>query len=253
MKPIAYFSLFALLLLVGCNGAELEQLRSENQQLKAALGESNEFADQMNDKLGQIDVLLDSIESAEETLAVTLMEGTSYNDYTQRIRNIQDYIENSKSEISKLEKSLSKSNANNRVFLSQVERLKGDLEKRESRIVELSQQVETYKEENAALIKTVDLQEQAILAQESRIRENKKEMAFLEVKLERLQAAAKEAEANAYFAQGEMQEQLAKKTLLAPKKKKGHIQEAYDYYKKAFEAGHKEAYAKMEALEADLD
>lgn len=253
MKSLSYFGLLALLFLFSCNAEELEQLKTENEQLKAALGESNAFADEMNDKLGQIDMLLDSIERAEQTLALTLMEGTSYENYSERLRSVQDYIQNSKSEIETLEKTLAKSKSNNRVFLAQIERLKETVSDREGRLVELSTQVEEYKKKNASLIKTVDLQEQEIMAQDGRIKANKQEMALLEIRLEKLRAEAKEAQANAYFAQGEMQEQLAKKTLLAPKKKKGHLKDAYDFYKKSFETGREDAYQKMQELEAELD
>jgi chromosome segregation ATPase len=251
MKQVWIAGLMALFLM-GCNAQEMEQLKLENEQLKAALGESNAFATETNGKLAQIDVLLDSIESAEKSLALTLTEGTNYGGYSERLRNVQQFIENSKREIETLEKQLAKSKTNNGVFLSQIERLKKTVEEREARVVELSQQVEQYKEQNTSLIKTVDLQEQELLAREARINEKKKEMAMLETRLQALLAEAKKAEADSYFAQAEMQEQLAQKTKLAPKKKQEHLQQAYDLYKKSFESGRLEASDKMKALEGEL-
>ena len=238
--------------LASCNMEEMKQLKLENEQLKAELGESNEFAKELNTKMDQIDVLLDSIESAEESLTLSLAEGTNYDDYSDRLRSVQSYIENSKQQIDKLEKNLTKSLSKNSYFMRQIKKLKEDVANREANIIKLSEQVEEFREENAALIKTVDLQKGEIIAQERMILDKKKELAMLEAKVDEMKKDAKKAEADAYFAQGEMNEQLAQKTKLAPKKKKQHLQDAYDYYKKSFEAGRTDAFKKMEELEAEL-
>jgi chromosome segregation ATPase len=238
--------------LFSCNQEEMDKLKAENDQLKAALGESNAFAEEMNTKFGQIDVLLDSIESAEGKLAITLTEGASRDNYNDRLSNVKDYIENTKKEIEKLERALSKSSANNKVFVAQIERLKKTLEDRDKRVAELEEQVQKYSQENSALIKTVDLQEQQMLAQTERINQAKRELAALEARIEEVKASAQQNQADSYFEQAKQFEALAQKTKLAPKKKKEHLQDAYNMYKKSFEAGRQDALAKMQELEKEL-
>lgn len=238
--------------LFSCNMEEIKQLKMENEQLKASLGESNEASEAMNLQMNSIDALLDSIESAEESLTLSLAEGTNYDDYNERLRAVQSYIENSKEQVEKLEKNLSKALSKNSFFIRQIKKLKEDIADRESNIIKLSEQVEEFREENAALIKTVDLQKGEILAQERLIKDKKRELAEIEARVDLMKKDAKKAEADSYFAQAEINEQLAQKTKLAPKKKKQHLQDAYDLYKKAFEAGKSEAYNKMEELEEQI-
>jgi len=231
---------------------EMKQLKEENEQLKFSLGESNTFAEELNNKMGKIDVLMDSIESAEKSLTRSLAEGTNYDDYSDRLRNVKAYIENSKKEISKLEGSLSKTLSQNKLFMRQIKDLKSSIAEREKTIIELSEQVEGFKEENTALIKTVDLQKGEILAQERAINDKKIELAMLEAKIDGLKGDLQVSIANAYFEQAEANVKLAEKTKLAPNKKKQHYQDAYDLYKKSFEAGKQEAYKKMEEIEPEL-
>jgi len=231
------------LFLISCNAEELKKLQLENNQLKAELGESNEYTDGLIANMNEIDALLDSIETAE---------GTQYDDYTARLRSVQDYIENSKEQIEKLEKNLSNSLSKNTFFMRQIKKLKEDVADRETSIVQLSEQVEKFREENAALVMTVDLQKGEIIAQERLIKDKKRELATLEARIDEMKKNAKKAEADAYFAQAEASEQLAQKTKLAPKKKKQHLQDAHDLYKKAFEAGRTDAFTRMEKLQDKL-
>lgn len=238
--------------LFSCNMEEVKQLRQQNEELKMALGENSEYSEELITKMNGIDALLDSIEVAEESLNLSLAEGTNYDDYTERLRGVKEYIDNSKKQIDKLEKTLSKQLSKNSLFMRQIKKLKEDIADREANMIKLSEQVEEFREENAALVKTVDLQKGEIMAQERRIKDKKIELAALEAKVDQMKKDAKKAQADAYFAQAEASEQLAQKTKLAPKKKKQHLQEAYDMYKKAFEAGRTEAFNKMEMLEEKL-
>ncbi len=164
------------------------------------LGESNTFAEELNEKMNKIDVLMDSIESAEQSLTLGLAEGVSYDNYEERLRNVQNYIENSKTEISKLEKSLSSTVSKNKLFMRQISELKKNVAEREQTIVQLSNQVNEFREENSSLVKTVDLQKGEIMAQERLINDKKLELAKIEANLAKLQADAKMAKADAYLA-----------------------------------------------------
>ena len=241
------------LTLCACNMEEMKQLQQENEQLKAALGESNDFAEGLNDKMNQIDVLMDSIESAEKSLTISLAEGTDYDDYAARLRNVKDYIDDSKNEISKLEKSLSKSLSKNKIFMRQIRNLKKQVAEREETIIQLSEQVEKFREENTALVKTVDLQKGEILAQERLILDKKKELAVLEANIESMKEELATNIANAFYEQAEINVQLAEKTKLAPKKKRQHYQDAHDLFQKAFEAGREDAFARMEELKEKIN
>ncbi len=239
--------------LFSCNMEEMKQIKLENEQLKAALGESNTFAEELNEKMNKIDVLMDSIESAEQSLTLGLAEGVSYDNYEERLRNVQNYIENSKTEISKLEKSLSSTVSKNKLFMRQISELKKNVAEREQTIVQLSNQVNEFREENSSLVKTVDLQKGEIMAQERLINDKKLELAQIEANLAKLQADAKMAQADAYFARAETNVELAEKTKLAPKKKKEHYKDAYELFKQSFEMGRADAFKKMEEMEKEMD
>ncbi len=228
---------------------ENEQLKAENARIAAQLVE----AEKMATKLDEVDVLLDSIERARNILKVNLESGTSYDDFSERIKGINDYIANTQDRIQQLETRLNESGADNERIKRQLRIKRNELEEKEKVIKELQQTVDKYREENAALIKTVDLQKKELMERESEIREKRKEAADLEKNLTTLVQQSKEAEANAYFMRAQATEEAADRTKLAPKKKKETYKEAYDLYKKAFDAGKKEALAKMKELESKID
>lgn len=238
------------LIVISCGvQEENKQLKQENDQLKAEL----EQAQMSAQTLEEVGTLIDSIDAARDVLWLDLESGTSYESYQDKIRAIDSYMKDSEDRINKLESELAKSNTQNSVYYNSVRSMKKQLATKQAEIEELNQRVEKYKSENEALIKTVDLQSRELADQEKEIKAKREELQGLEEQIENLNLVAKESEADAYFSMGEIKEETAKRTKLAPRKRKETYKEALDFYRKAFEGGRKDAYQKIEELEKKVN
>src|SRR5688572_19228488 len=96
------FALSAGALLMNCGGAEKDKLKNEVDSLRTALQENQQFVE----TLGQVGVLMDSIDANRQLLRVNMVEGTSYDDYTARMKDINNYVKDTQGKIEDLEKSL---------------------------------------------------------------------------------------------------------------------------------------------------
>jgi hypothetical protein len=112
--------------------------------------------------------------------------------------------------------------------------------------------VDKYRNENQNLIQTVDLQESLLVDKEMQIIEKNQELALIEARIQELMIQSKMTEAEAYYARGEAVEEAARRTKLAPKKKKETLREALELYKKSLSLGNDQAQAKVDALEERL-
>jgi chromosome segregation ATPase len=242
------FTLSAGALLISCSG-EKDKLQSELDSLRSALQENQQFVE----TLGQVGVLMDSIDANRQLLRVNMVEGTSYDDYTARMRDINNYVKDTQNKIEDLEKSLKKSKGVANSYAATVKKLKADLETRNQEIVALQANVEQLKGENQKLITTVGLQEAELSDKEAQIIAKQQELALIEARIQELMLQSKMSEADAYYERGKAIEEAAKRTKLAPRKKKDTYREALELYKKAVSLGKAEAQAKVTELEKKLD
>ena len=89
-------------------GKEAEKLRTQVDSLKTELQTSQQFAQ----TLQEVSVLMDSIDANRKLLRVNMVEGTTYDDYTSRMKDINNYVKDTQNKIEDLEKSLKKSKGN---------------------------------------------------------------------------------------------------------------------------------------------
>ena len=75
------------------------------------------------------------------------------------------------------------------------------------------------------------------------------EVKAFEIQIKELTDKLEISEANANFAQGQALEKAARKTKLAPNKKRNTYKQALEFYRKAHAAGHPEAAARIKELE----
>jgi hypothetical protein len=127
--------------------------------------------------------------------------------------------------------------------------LKDELSIRASDLETLESQVKTYKDENKGLVKTVKLQQNELAEMHTQIASKKDELSFLEARVEEMVDKFQFSEAEAYFARGLAMEEAAKRTKLAPAKKKKTYMEALELYRKALALGKKEAAIKVTEME----
>ena len=231
------------LVMMRCGG-ESEKLKSQVDSLKAELQTSQQFAN----TLQEVGTLMDSIDASRQLLRVNMVEGTTYADYTSRMKDINNYVKDTQNKIEDLEKSLKKSKGNANAYAATIKKLKADLEDRNKEITTLQANVEELKNTNQNLITTVGLQEAELTDKESQIETKTQELALIEAKIQELMVQSKMSEADSYFARAQAVEEAANRTKLAPRKKKDTLKEALELYKKAQSLGNDKSQAKIDEL-----
>lgn len=229
-------------------GGEAEKLRTQVDSLRNELETSQQFAQ----TLQEVGVLMDSIDENRKLLRVNMVEGTTYDDYTARMKDINNYVKDTQNKIEDLEKSLKKSKGNTNALSATIKKLKADLEERNKEIAALNEHVDQLRNENQNLITTVGLQEAELNDKEAHIATKQQELALIEAKIQELMIASKVSEADSYYARAQAVEEAANRTKLAPKKKKETLREAIELYKKSLSLGKEEAQAKITELEKKI-
>jgi chromosome segregation ATPase len=248
LKKLIFFLPVACSLLLSCDTKEKEQMKSKIDSLQTEL----ETSQKMAQTLTEVGVLMDSIDASRQLLRVNMVEGTTYADYKERMKDINSYVRDSQKKIDDLEKSLSKSKANAGAFSKTIKQLKADLEKKTNDIAALQEQVDKYRNENENLITTVGMQEKELVDKQTEIEQKSQELALIEARIQELMIQSKMTEADAYYARAQAVEEAANRTRLAPKKKKETLKEAVELYKKALSMGKTEAQAKIDELEKKI-
>jgi chromosome segregation ATPase len=242
------FALPLAALVFGCDTKEKDQLRSQVDSLKVEL----ETSQKMANTLTEVGVLMDSIDASRQLLRVNMVEGTTYDDYTSRMKDINGYVRDTQKKIDDLEKSVASSNSKNNANVKLLKQLKKDLENKTQEIVQLQEQVEKYRSENQNLISTVSMQEAELSDKATQIEAKTQELALIEARVQELMIQSKMTEADAYFARAQAVEEAANRTKLAPRKKKETLKEAVELYKKALSMGKNEAQEKITELEKKI-
>jgi predicted RNase H-like nuclease (RuvC/YqgF family) len=222
-----------------------EKLQTQIDSLKAELETNQEFAQ----TLQEVGVMMDSIDANRQLLRVNMVEGTTYEDYSSRMKDINNYVKDTQRKIEDLEKSLKKSNGATNAYAATIKKLKGDLEAKNAEILELQAQVDRFRNENENLVTTVTLQSKEIDEQEAELQSKRQELALIESRIQELMVQSKMNEADQFYARAEAIELAANRTKLAPRKKKETFKEAIELYKKALSLGKAEAQAKITELE----
>ena len=229
-------------------GGEVEKLQTQVDSLRSELQTSQEFVK----TLQEVGVLMDSIDANRQLLRVNMVEGTTYDDYTARMKDINNYVKDTQGKIEELEKSLKKSKSNANAFSATIKKLKEDLEQKNGEIAKLQELVDNLGNENKNLITTVGLQEAELADKETQILAKQQELALIEARIQELMVSSKVSEADSYFARGQAVEEAANRTKLAPRKKKETYKEAIELYKKALSLGKQEAQARITELEKKI-
>jgi chromosome segregation ATPase len=230
-------------------------LKDENAKLKSQIDELNvevKTGQEMVATLQEVGVLLDSIDVNRNLLRANIVEGTSYTNYSERLKDLNSYVKSTHSKIIELEASLSKAKSGSSQYASMVKRLKSDLEAKQAEILALEESITKLKSENETLVLTVNEKETVISEKNNFIQVKEQELANMETQFKSFSDQSKLTEGDLYFAQASALEEAADRTKLAPRKKKTTQQEALELYRKAFQLGKQEAQDKIEELEKKL-
>lgn len=244
-----FLSLTVLGLLWSCG------LKDENAKLKTKIDSLTvelKTGQEMVTSLQEVGVLLDSIDANRNLLRSNIIEGTSYTNYSDRLKDINSFVKSTSSRIEELETTLSKAKSGSAQYASMVKKLKRELEERKAEMIALEESITQLKSENEALTLTVNKKETIISEKENFIQVKEQELTNMETQFKSFTEQSKLTEGDLYFAQAEALEEAANRTKLAPRKRKSTQQEALELYRKALSLGNQEAKSKIEELEKKL-
>jgi len=233
---------------LSCNVEETERLRAENDSLRRELQTRHSVVETMR----EVKLLLDSIDINRDALHANLSEGTSFEVFTERVRNINDYVVRTEKKIDTIEQELKSSNSDASAYMMMVVALKSELEIAAKELHDLDDQVKNYKSENKGLIKLVKVQEGQLAEMRIKIDTKQQELSLIEAKVTEMVDNFKVSEAEAYYARAQAVEEAANRTRLAPLKKKETYREALELYKKALSLGKQEAKQNITVLEKKI-
>lgn len=235
---------FGVLSLAACN-KEAERLKAENDSLRNELNTRYSVVVTMRD----VKVLIDSIDHSRNVLKVDLDQGTTYEDFSERLKDINQYVIKTEEKLSSIENELRQTKGEASAYMMMVAALKDELLIRADEISKLEEQVNNYKSENKGLIQTVKVQQEELTDMHTQIAVKQQELSLLEAKVTELVDNFQVSEAEAFYARAKAVEEAANRTKLAPNKKKETYREALELYKKALSLGKAEAQEKITLLE----
>jgi TolA-binding protein len=240
--------IFVATCMAGCGTEEKAQLQSKVDSLTVELETSQRMARTLQD----VGVLMDSIDANRQLLRVNMVEGTTYDDYTSRMKDLNNYVRETENKIEDLEKQLKKSKSNANAFAATIKKMKAELFSKSEEISALQEKVEMQRNENQNLSQTIKLQEDELTEKDALIQQKEEELALIETRIQELMINSKVSEADALYARAQAVEETANRTVLAPKKKKSSYKEAIELYKKSLSLGKKEAQARITELEKKI-
>ena len=240
--------LITILVLAGCNSKELARLQSENDSLRSELNTRHGMLTSLKDVRG----LLDSIDANRNSLRTNLSEGTSYQDFTTRLKDINAFVKMSEEKIGLIQTALKNSKHEASAYLMLVDALKSEVQIRVDEIVKLEEEVTRYQEENQGLLQEIKMKEDEVREINIRISEKQQELLLLESRIEAMARSFKVTEADAYYARARAVEEAANRTKLAPAKKRDTYKEALELYKRALSLGKMEARVDIANLQSKV-
>jgi hypothetical protein len=226
--------------LFSCN-SEAKKLKLENDSLRRQLNSSS----QLLEALKTVNVLLDSIDVTRHSVHLMSEEDKGHVDYSDRMTELKDYVKTTEDKIRELEANMAENTFMSESYIVIIDALKDELRIRNEELGIMEENVELNTE---VKIKTAELNEI-----EMRLDSKRSELKLLQIRIKELVRTMKITEADSYFAQAGALEEAAKRTKLAPNKKRETYEEALGLYELALQKGKKEAKIKVEELKAKLE
>jgi len=239
------FSLGIVAILFSCDSKEKAQLHQKVDSLNVELQASRKVEQTMN----EIGVLIDSIDVSRQALNTKMVEGTSYADYLNRLKDINTHIRDTQKKLDLMETSARKSNS---VSAATIRRLKADLELRSNEIIALQLDIAKMREETRSLAVTINQKDSVLSSKDEVIKVKEGDITSLQGQVKDINEDSKNKVANLYFAQAQALETAANRTKFAPRKKKETRREALELYKLSLSLGKQEAQARIDKLEKEI-
>lgn len=243
MKKLALI-LIVLGLFSGCN----KSVKQENSRLLVSLDsmqlalEEYAYAVSLIDQIGQY---LDSIDANSKWIKSELEAGMSEEDYIQRMKNLNGYLQKAELTVNELE-------GQRNAYISQVKRLKKEMEENDRVIKDLKLGLTKYSEENFELQGSLDLSEEENLDRQLDLDKTNIELEQSKSEIQHLLAKTKSIQAESYYSLGESMEEIARRTQFARKRKMQSLNNALQFFEQSSELGYEPAKAKVDELKIRL-
>jgi hypothetical protein len=226
--------------LLSCN-SNSGKLKLENDSLREQLNASSKLVETMK----TVNTLMDSIDATRHSVRLLSATNKVSPDYSERMTELKDYVKKTEDKIRELEASVAEGNVNVDSYMIIIDALKDELKIRNEEIGVI--------EDNTELNTAVNVRSAQLDEIEMRLESKKNELKLLQIRINELVRTMKISEADSYFAQAGALEEAAKRTKLAPNKKRDTYEEAFHLYEKALKLGKKEAKVKVEELKTKID
>ena len=221
--------------------SDSKKLKMENDSLRHVLSSSSKLIESMK----TVNVLLDSIDVTRHSVRLISPEDKTGNDYSNRMTELKDYVKQTEGVIRELEASAAESSVNAETYMTLIDALKDELKIRNEEIGII--------EDNDALNTAVNAKATQLDEVEMKLESKRNELKLLQIQISELVRTSKITQADSYFAQAGAIEEAARRTKLAPNKKRDTYEEALHLYEKALKLGKKEAKAKVDELKQKVD
>lgn len=237
------------LLVTACNSNEVTRLRIENDSLR---NELDSHLARMN-PLTDVTVWMDSIDAGRMVILASMRDGNRSVDLSSRLRDVNQFVKMSEERLEVLQSALRSSKLESSSYLMLVDALKSEVEIRARDIATLNEELAVFKGENQALAETIKIRSAEEDEARRRASDKQEDLLLLEAKIQAMVNNFKVAEADAYYGRARAVEEIARRTKLAPRKRREGYKEALELYKKCLSLGKKEAGTDIARLEKKID
>jgi chromosome segregation ATPase len=232
----------------GCNSKRIAELEAQNDSLRNEI-KAKSF---MSAGMREVNSLLDSIDINRNLLRSELKNVESAEELASRLKEINNYVKRSEEKIATIEALLRSSRNEAYAYTMMVDALKGEVVIRDGEVIHLTSVVTDYQSANQNLLDSVKYHEGKVTDMHLSISEKQQQLALLESKVHTLESDFRMTEAEVYYARARLLEEAARRTRLAPQKRKQTFTEALELYRKAYSLGKEEAKVNIQLLEDNV-
>jgi hypothetical protein len=243
------FFLLLVVLMAGCHSKEITRLQIENDSLRNELDSRHAAMTPLTD----VAAWMDSIDATRALMARSLKDGNSSEELTSQLRNINQFVKMSEDRLEAVQKALKSAKLESSSYLMLVDALKSEVQLRVDDLVELNEQVGMYKDKNDVLTGAIAIRGREVDQVRRQASGKQEELLLLEAKIQAMVNNFKIAEADGYYARARAVEETARRTRLAPQKRRETFREALELYKKSVSLGKQDATTDISRLEKRLD
>ncbi len=235
---------------IGCDVHESEErLRLQINNVKQQL----EVSRRNTEILLEVGKMMDSIDRNRFDVLVDWREQpTSFNKYKYRLKAMNSYVVETELKIKYLEQQIDNVKGVSPDASGVIFRLKERIRQRSLEVSNLKVQLSRYMFENKELFRQASIQDTEFDENESRLREQDKELKLLTIRIAAAQEAYKTMQAESCFDQARALEEVANRTRFAGAKKREALEQALALYRRALQLGKEEAGSKVLELEKTM-